>query len=363
MKRFKSIAMASLVTGLLGVPAADPDQKDPDKHPLKTHRLKRVLHWRMRAATDLPRDEALPALEAIRAGCGAWALRMEKGAGDRVGLVEFAMRGYSEGSRATLEAHAGHHRVAVKAYAADPAAEAALYEAVAAASAGAEARIPRLLAWHRELRMLLIGWLDDPTAQQLVERGQGERAGALAAEWLRHAAKLPVNLGTPCGAAEVLLRARKWVAGLALADPSLGAAAEGVARSLAAKPPADGLRRLVHARFYARHVLELGAGPGVIDWQRYGQGRLEIDAGMFLATVWRLGRRAGSLTGEAARAEETFLRRTAGLLDGRATAWYRAAALLRFAHKQSRLGPGAAASAAEMLGEARRLMGPRPAVG
>src|ERR1051326_6731816 len=89
MKRFKSIAMASLISGLLGVPAAGPDSEDPEKHPFKTHRLKRVSHWRMKAVTDFPRDDALPALVAIRACCGEGL----QGAREGEGLVEFALRG------------------------------------------------------------------------------------------------------------------------------------------------------------------------------------------------------------------------------------------------------------------------------
>ena len=42
---------------------------------------------------------------------------------------------------------------------------------------GAEVRVPLLLGWNRELRMLAIGWLEEPTAKELIE--QGERAAVL----------------------------------------------------------------------------------------------------------------------------------------------------------------------------------------
>src|SRR5438067_2880698 len=88
----------------------------------------------------------------------------------------------------------------------------------------------------------------------------------------------------------------------------------------------------------ARHavrpsLLDLGDAPGVIDWQRFGQGPQELDAGTFLATIWRIGLKDERLASEAKRAEETFLARTAGLLDKCAVAWYRAAVLLRLACK------------------------------
>src|SRR5439155_15254365 len=79
--------------------------------------------------------------------------------------------------------------------------------------------------------------------------------------------------------------------------------------------------------------LDQADGVGVIDWQRFGQGPLELDAGMFLATTWRYGLDHKPLAVEAARAEEALLAGTPGLLDERVLAWHRAAALLRLASK------------------------------
>src|SRR5207248_6109763 len=67
---------------------------------------------------------------------------------------------------------------------------------------------------------------------------------------------------------------------------------------------------LVHGSLYAHHVLDLGDGPGLIDWQKSGQGPAELDAGVFLATLWRLGMLQERLAGEVARAEEVFLAET-----------------------------------------------------
>src|SRR2546430_8563122 len=81
-----------------------------------------------KATSEVPDDPALPALAAMRAARAADAIRAP-GLGD--GPVEFLLRGYTPGSRATFEARSGCRRVAVKAYAGDPAPEAALYEALA----------------------------------------------------------------------------------------------------------------------------------------------------------------------------------------------------------------------------------------
>src|SRR6266545_2044856 len=194
-------------------------------------------------------------------------------------------------------------------------------------------RVPPLVAWERELRVLVTGWLEGRPANRLIKEGQGERAGELCARWLQRAASLPVKIGQPLGSGRILYRAGEWVARLRGADPGLGKAASALARVLASTQPTSHTPHLVHGTFYARHVLDLGDGPGVIDWQRFGHGPLELDAGMFLSTVWRSGRRNEEVAAQAARAEQAFLAGTRGLLDDRALAWYRAAALLRLGGK------------------------------
>ncbi|HKI71752.1 MAG TPA: phosphotransferase, partial [Verrucomicrobiae bacterium] len=273
--------------------------------------------------------------------------------------LEFSLRSYSPGSRATFEVCAGDRRVAVKAYAEDPSPEAELYEALAAAGLAGDSgvRVAPLLTWDRDLRVLVNGWLEGPTANQLVKCRQGRRAGELAARWFQRAASLPVKLGPPVGAADVMDRARTWVATLSAADPALGADAVALAESLARTQPNEGTPRLVHGTLYARHILDLGDGPGVIDWQRFGQGPLEFDAGTFLATISRSGLLDKTRETEAVQAQEAFLAGTAGLLDGRSLAWHQAAVLLRLASKQNRRHDNRWRERAyALLGEATRLL-------
>jgi len=179
----------------------------------------------------------------------------------------------------------------------------------------------------------VIGWLDGPTAQTLVERGQGRRAGELAVRWLHCAATLKIKLGPPLGAACILERSRKWAAKLVAFDPALGATSASLARVLEQTQPRDAEPHLLHGSLYARHVLDLGDGPGLIDWDCFGLGPLEFDAGMFLATIWRLGLQKEIKAQEAAHAVNSFLSGTTGLLDERALAWYWAAALLHLAER------------------------------
>ena len=78
---------------------------------------------------------------------------------------------------------------------------------------------------------------------------------------------------------------------------------------------------------------------------------------MFLATIWRLGLRDKLLATEAEQVEKAFLAGAAQLLDERALAWHRAAALLRLTDKlSSRQSEWPAGTQQALLGEAARLV-------
>src|SRR5205814_1205217 len=286
--------------------------------------LSGVMRMRARPTADLPDDPRLPGLMAIRDSGLARAipaLGLEQGGGG----VELVLCGYHPGARATLEARVGQRRFAVKTFADDPAPEAALYQALGAAGLAGDsgARVPPLLAWDRDLRVLVIGWLEGPTAHDLVKEGQGRHAGELGAQWVRRTASLPVKLGLPFGTAGMMHETRAWIGTLGTADLSVGAAARALAEALArSEPRDDGVVGLVHGTLYARHILDAGEGPGVIDWHRFGQGPAELDAGMFLATLSRLRLLHPVHAGEALLAEQAFLEGTRGLLDEGALAWH-----------------------------------------
>jgi len=283
----------------------------------------------MPSTAELPDDPRLPALAAIRDRLGQVIPERELGDGP----VEIRLCNHVPGSRATFEVRTGERRLALKAYAEDPTPEAELYRHLARVGlAGvSSARVPRLLAVHPTLRVLVMEWLDGPSLSQLVRRGDGERAGRLAASWLWHASRRRVKRGPPCGTGRLLYQVGVSVAALGASDRDLGAAAKVAAKSLVRSQPRERSVGLVHGTLYARHILDLGDGPGVIDWQQFGQGPVEVDAGMFLATISRLALRHPDAADAAARAEETFVSRTRGLVDPLALDWYRAAGLLHLA--------------------------------
>jgi aminoglycoside phosphotransferase (APT) family kinase protein len=306
------------------------------------------------ATSVIPDDSALPALQEIRIkglANAIPALQIQEE------TVEFLVRRHRPGSRITLEARAGQQRFVVKASSKDPAPEAEIYAALANAGLAndSEVRVPPLLAWDRDLRALVTGWLDGPTALQLIENGQGARAGELAARWLRRAAALPAQLRPPVGDARRLDQARKCAVALDEVDLAVGTAAAALAGILARTQPAASASHLVHGSFHARHLLDLGNGVGVLDWRKAGQGPLELDAGTFLAELWRLGLVREPLASEAVRAIKTFLAETGRLLDERALAWHRAAMLVRFACRETRGEGDWRARAHALLGEAWRL--------
>src|SRR5438874_11515955 len=154
----------------------------------------------MRPTADLPDDPRLPGLMAIRDSGLARAipaLGLEQGAGG----VELVLCGYHPGARATLDARVGQRRFAVKTFADDPTPEAALYQALGAAGLAGDsgARVPPLLAWDHDLRVLVIGWLEGRAAPLPVKLGLARDAGGLAPQWARRAGSLPVAVRLAVG--------------------------------------------------------------------------------------------------------------------------------------------------------------------
>ena len=310
----------------------------------------------------LPHDEALPALAALAAkGLGAIPALGLDGR-----TAEFILRGYTPGDRCALEVRVpgpGGSRFAIKAYAISPEPEASLYTALAEAglTSGRGARVPRLLAWDPSLKVLVLEWLPGKSVNEVVKDGPAERAGELGARWLRAAAGLSIPLGPPQDATRVLEESGRFLAMLESGDPALGAAGKRLIESLERSQPPVRVPHLVHGTLYTRHLFDAdgnGAGPGIIDWQRFGQGPLELDAGTFLATLCRTALLRPRRAPVVYRAEQAFRSETAGLLDERAVAWYEAAALLRLAGRmlRRRSADRAApllATAAQLAGDAR----------
>src|SRR5262245_10058506 len=131
----------------------------------------------------IPEDIDLPGLVAMRSA-GVAEVLPELGLDGAA--VELTVRAHRPGRRMTLEMRAAGRHLALKAYAKNPSDEVALCEFFAARGLTGDrgARVPKLVAWSGDARVVVVEWLDGPTAFELVKRDQGERAGGLAAEWL-----------------------------------------------------------------------------------------------------------------------------------------------------------------------------------
>jgi aminoglycoside phosphotransferase (APT) family kinase protein len=198
---------------------------------------------------------------------------------------------------------------------------------------------PRVVAANRELRIFAIEHLDGPCDTALLARGA--RAGQLAADWLRRQWATPIRLGPHIGPEAFLARVERNCVPIVAASADLGARAAEIVAALAERPPDEGGPVLVHGSFSAAHVIDLGGGAGVIDWDGSGQGPRELDAATFLATIARLAGGRPRLAAPAARATATFRDAIAPDVDPEALAWYETGARVRNArHVCTRRPPG-----------------------
>jgi aminoglycoside phosphotransferase (APT) family kinase protein len=289
-------------------------------------------------ALDLPFDPALSGLDVVRRRGIAGAL---PGLDLGPGPVEVALRGHTRGKLMTLEVRSERRHLAVKIHGRDPQPEIELHEALASALAGDPVpQMPRIAGWERRHGIVAFDWMEGPSAEELIAGGDGARAGTLAASWLRRAATLAIRLGNPLGASRIVQRMSKWVATLGLASASLGAAAEAQAQLLEDTRPKDLSVRLIHASTHREHVLEVGGRVGLISWSHFAQGPLELDAGLFLASIAGQGLEDEALAGETTRARDAFFAGVGESLDPQGLAWFQRAALVRLAYNQVEQGKG-----------------------
>ncbi len=297
----------------------------------------------------LPDDPILPLVRAGRTGALEEALG-EAGIGPIAGA---RLLSHHHGSRCTLLVEVDERRLAVKAYLDHPSEQISLARRFAEAGlAGADApKAPALVAAVPSLALVAVEWLEGPSGTELLARGDGTRAGEVAAAWLHALAERDLRAGNRYDPESLLADADGWAARIAAAEGSLAPASLKLRRSLERDLPQPRGYRLCHGSFTARHVLDLGAGPGVIDWDGFRLGPIELDAGMFLAALARAsGRR--SLAAEAQRADARFRSAIESLTDADTLSWYERASALRLASYLVRRRPH------RWLERVRALLGP-----
>ena len=302
----------------------------------------------------LPADPALPALGAMQ-GDGVEATLRAIGLSPP--FEDPVVLKHHPGSRMTFALRAAGRPLVAKAFrrervVAEQVELARALEACGLAS-GTPPTAPRVVAADTGLRIFVTEYLEGATSTALLGRGAG--AGLLAADWLRRQWAAPIRLGRPYGPDDFLARLERNCAPIASASPELGATAAEVVATLAADPPAVTDPVLVHGSFSAAHVMDLGGGAGVIDWDGFAQGPRELDAAAFLATSARVATARSTIAGPVASATAAFRGAIAADVDPAALAWYEAGARLRSARHLC------VHRSADWEARAERLLMPAPA--
>jgi hypothetical protein len=278
------------------------------------------------AAPALPDDPAIPALEAIARDGVEPTLRR---AGLHPPYQALAVLRHHPGRRCVLALRAAGHPIVAKAYRRNAAAQALLLTELGrhGLASGRGPTAPPLVAYHAELRLLACARLDGPSGRDLIARGA--RVGELGADWLRRQWGLPLRLGGRYGALDFLERVERGAAVVAMASPRLEARVSPLLAQVERRRPPDGEPVLAHGSFSVNHVIDLGHGAGVIDWDGHCEGARELDAGAFLATLALAATYAAALEVPADDAARAFRAGIAGAVDPAVLAWYEAGALIR----------------------------------
>ena len=301
----------------------------------------------------LPVDAALPALANAHYEALAAALA-------RVGLQgarAVSVLRYNPGKRCTLAVASDTDRCIVKLFAdaATVLAVSTVHKVLAGAglASGRGPTVPRLVGLDTDAALIVTEMYAAAPATELVERGDADRAGRLAAQWLQAAIKPGVALGDPYDPPHVLDDVQRYVRTIGSAAGELGARAGAMRDQLAANMPPPGCTDLRHGGFYLSHVFDLVDGPGVIDWDTFRQGPVEVDAGMLCAAArWEMYQPEYERATQ--RAIAVFLEEVDDLVDPARLRWYRTAALLKFASHRARRGAGDLA--ASLISDAEKVI-------
>jgi aminoglycoside phosphotransferase (APT) family kinase protein len=206
-------------------------------------------------------------------------------------------------------------------------------------ASGVAPTVPPPLLVDHECAAVVSDWLQGPSATELIASGRGARAAELAVKWLLAAARSEAVSGRGYGPRDLLPRARRWVRLIGDADAELGRIAGEILARLTASTPAEGRPRLVHGELSPSHVLDLGGGPGIVDWDTFGSGPLEADVAMFVTAALHGRGLEADRRIQAELAARRLLEEVSELLDRDTLAWYRTAAALQLAKPYARRCP------------------------
>lgn len=295
---------------------------------------------------SFPSDPAIPALGAMRE-IGPEPLLGEAGLAGPFTL-ERLLR-HHRGKRCTLVIAGPSGRVLFKAYRQDQSVHCLLAVMAGLNRAGLAGPVPaHVLASSQKHHFVVTEWFEGPSGRDLIESGNGRRAGELAAMWAAKV-RLDARYFPGTAAAEPAMdRARRMITALD-ENPALAEPARNLGKKLALGARKPGGEVMCHGSFKPGHIFDLGTRPGLIDWESARIGQAELDAGTFLGKLASLGVRHPRLNPQLQDAREVFLDRTAGMLDRHLVLWYEAFAQLKRAAAASRRRSSAAEKKAQKL--------------
>src|SRR5207302_1748989 len=208
-----------------------------------------------------------------------------------------------------------------------------------------DAALPALANAHYEALAAALArvGLQGARAVSVLRHNPGKRCTlAVASDTDRYIVKLFADAATVLAVStvhNVFDDVQRYVRTIGSAAGELGARAGAMRDQLAANMPPPGCTDLRHGGFYLSHVFDLVDGPGVIDWDTFRQGPVEVDAGMLCAAArWEMYQ--PEYERATRRAIAVFLDEVDDLVDPARLRWYRTAALLKFASHRARRGAG-----------------------
>lgn len=304
----------------------------------------------------LPDDESIPALVAMRQH-GPERVLIACDIDEP--LIRLRVLRYHAGKRCTVEVQTDRRRFILKAFRRPQPQQVAILESLVQSS-GMRPRgpgTPILLGHSSTYACLAIAWMEGVYATDLLAQGLGARVGDLAAAWLSLAARFDVGpLASPLAnyeAPHMLEALGRWIDRVAATDSTLGHRASACVEHLSQSSPKSGPVGLLHMNLSVHHVIDLGEGPGILDWDAPSLGPLELDAGAFLVSLALQAEGASECATQVGHAERSFRAGIERFVDPTALEWFRRAALVKHVkHACVRQRPGWREQAGRLLDEA-----------
>jgi aminoglycoside phosphotransferase (APT) family kinase protein len=193
-----------------------------------------------------------------------------------------------------------------------------------------------VLGHSKPLGCFVTRWFEGPSGEDLIARGDGDRLAELVKQWVSIAKTVQRGELEVYTAKSLLLDLHRWQDMIGAADSRLGAMAAACVSELSKCPPSGGTYGLVHGSFAFLHLVDLGKGPGVLDWDEPRYGPIELDLGTMRASLVRQSLLRADHAASAAQAAAAIGEIS---INEDAVAWFHQASLIKYAKHMCNLQP------------------------